>query len=56
MLRALFFEYPEDRTSWTVEDQYLFGTDLLVAPLLEEARRSRTRASRRARAGSTGTR
>lgn len=36
MLRTLFFEYPEDRTSWLVEDQYLLGTDLLVAPLLEE--------------------
>jgi alpha-D-xyloside xylohydrolase len=38
MLRTLFFEYPEDRTSWLVEDQYLFGTDILVAPLVEEAR------------------
>lgn len=38
MLRALFFEYPEDRTSWTVEDQYLFDADILVAPLIEEAR------------------
>jgi alpha-D-xyloside xylohydrolase len=38
MLRTLFFEYPEDRTSWLVEDEYLFGTDLLVAPLMEEAR------------------
>ena len=37
MLRALFFEYPEDSTSWLIEDQYLFGTDLLVAPLMEEA-------------------
>jgi len=37
MLRALFFEYPEDPTSWTVEDEYLFGSDLLVAPLFEEA-------------------
>jgi alpha-D-xyloside xylohydrolase len=36
MLRTLFFEYPEDRTSWLVEDQYLFGTDLLVAPLMED--------------------
>jgi alpha-D-xyloside xylohydrolase len=33
----LFFEYPEDPTSWLIEDQYLFGTDLLVAPLMEEA-------------------
>lgn len=38
MLRTLFFEFPDDRTSWLVEDEYLFGTDLLVAPLFEEAR------------------
>ena len=37
MLRTLFFEYPEDPTSWFIEDQYLFGTDILVAPLLEGA-------------------
>jgi alpha-D-xyloside xylohydrolase len=37
MLRALFFEYPGDPTSWLIEDQYLLGTDILVAPLMEEA-------------------
>ena len=36
MLRTLFFEYPEDPTSWSIEDQYLFGTDFLVAPLMED--------------------
>jgi alpha-D-xyloside xylohydrolase len=36
MLRALFFEYPGDPTSWTIEDQYFLGTDLLVAPLMED--------------------
>jgi alpha-D-xyloside xylohydrolase len=36
MLRTLFFEYPEDPTSWQVEDEYLFGESLLVAPLFEE--------------------
>jgi alpha-D-xyloside xylohydrolase len=35
MLRSLFFEYPDDATSWLIEDEYLFGSDLLVAPLLE---------------------
>jgi len=35
MLRALFVEFPEDPGSWTVEDEYLFGSDILVAPLLE---------------------
>jgi alpha-D-xyloside xylohydrolase len=37
MLRSLFFEYPEDPTSWLIEDQYLFGTDVLVAPLMRES-------------------
>jgi alpha-D-xyloside xylohydrolase len=35
MLRTLFFEYPEDPTSWTVDDEYMFGSSLLVAPLME---------------------
>jgi alpha-D-xyloside xylohydrolase len=35
MLRALFVEYPDDPGSWLVEDEYLLGSDILVAPLLE---------------------
>ena len=35
MLRALFVEYPDDPGAWLVEDEYLFGSDLLVAPLFE---------------------
>jgi alpha-D-xyloside xylohydrolase len=35
MVRALFVEYPEDAGSWLVEDEYLFGSDILVAPLFE---------------------
>ena len=41
MLRALFVEFPEDPGSWGVEDEYLFGSDILVAPLLEGGTRSR---------------
>jgi alpha-D-xyloside xylohydrolase len=33
MLRTLFFEFPNDPASWLIEDQYMFGSDLLVAPL-----------------------
>jgi len=36
MVRTLFFEYPEDPTSWLIENQYMFGEDILVAPLLED--------------------
>lgn len=35
MLRALFVEFPNDPGSWLVDDQYLFGSDMLVAPLFE---------------------
>jgi alpha-D-xyloside xylohydrolase len=38
MLRTLFFEYPEDRNSWTIDDEYMFGSSLLVAPMMEEAK------------------
>jgi alpha-D-xyloside xylohydrolase len=37
MLRTLFFEYPEDPTSWLIDDQYMFGSDMLVAPLIESS-------------------
>ncbi len=36
VLRGLFIDYPEDPVCWMTEDAYLFGDDLLVAPLLSE--------------------
>lgn len=36
MLRALFVEFPEDPGSWLVDDQYLLGSDMLVAPMFED--------------------
>jgi len=35
MVRALLVEYPDDPGAWGVDDEYLFGSDLLVAPLME---------------------
>jgi alpha-D-xyloside xylohydrolase len=35
VLRALFIEFPDDPGVWTVEDEYMFGSDILVAPMLE---------------------
>ena len=34
--RPLFLHYPEDRALWTLQDQFLYGADLLVAPVIEE--------------------
>ena len=36
MVRALLVEYPDDPAVWTIDDEYLFGSDILVAPLMEE--------------------
>ena len=38
MVRALFVEYSDDPGSWLVDDEYLFGTDMLVAPLFEDVK------------------
>ena len=35
MVRAMFIEYPDDPVAWMVEDQYLFGSDILVAPIFD---------------------
>lgn len=35
MVRALLVEFPHDPGAWLVEDEYMFGSQLLVAPLLE---------------------
>lgn len=37
LLRGMFIDYPEDPLAWTVEDAYLFGDDMLVAPLLSDS-------------------
>lgn len=42
MLRALFVEFPDDPGAWKVEDEYLFGSQILVAPLLESGMTART--------------
>lgn len=36
MLRALLVEFPDDPGAWNVEDEYMFGNDILVAPMLED--------------------
>lgn len=40
-MRPIFYDFPKDRSAWNVEDQYMFGPDLLVAPVLHEGERTR---------------
>ena len=34
LMRAMFYEFPEDPRCWELSDQYMFGPDYLVAPVL----------------------
>src|SRR5258705_320431 len=40
-MRPLFLEFPADPAAWEVEDQFLLGPDLLVAPVTELGARGR---------------
>ncbi|MCI8489269.1 MAG: DUF4968 domain-containing protein [Lachnospiraceae bacterium] len=35
VMRTMFYEFPEDEICWTLEDEYMYGDRLLVAPVLE---------------------
>ncbi len=41
IFRPLFYDFPADARAWNVEDIYMFGPDVLVAPILFEGQRSR---------------
>ena len=35
VMRPLFYDFSGDKACWSVEDSYMFGPDLLVAPVME---------------------
>jgi alpha-D-xyloside xylohydrolase len=37
----MFFDFADDPKAWEIEDQYMFGPDILVAPVVELGARSR---------------
>jgi alpha-D-xyloside xylohydrolase len=41
LMRPLFLEFPDDPPAYQIDDAFMFGPDLLVAPVLEEGARSR---------------
>jgi alpha-D-xyloside xylohydrolase len=36
VIRPLFYDFPEQEKCWSIEDEYMFGPDILVAPVLYE--------------------
>jgi len=43
IMRALYLEYPEDRNVRYIDDEYLFGDSLLVAPVLKSLSKTNIR-------------
>ncbi len=41
LLRTMFYEFPDDPHCWELEDQYMFGGQYLVAPILHAGQRER---------------
>ena len=33
VMRAIFYEFPQDDECWDITDSYMFGSDILVAPI-----------------------
>ncbi|MFD4548563.1 TIM-barrel domain-containing protein [Streptomyces sp. NPDC058466] len=42
MIRPLFLEFPADQQAWDIEDEFLCGPDLLIAPVTRLGDRRRT--------------
>ena len=36
LIRGMFYEFPEDPICWDIKDQYMYGADILVAPVCHE--------------------
>ena len=41
LMRTMFYEFPEDEKCWNLRDQYMFGNEYLVAPVLKPGLKER---------------
>lgn len=39
IVRPMFFEYPEDETCYTLDEQYMFGDDIIFAPVVNRGQK-----------------
>ena len=40
-MRPMFFDFPKDENCYRLSDQYMFGKDILFAPILEQGQTER---------------
>ena len=41
IMRPTFYAFPDDPECYTLDDQYMFGSDILFAPIMERGQTSR---------------
>ena len=41
VMRTMFYEFPDDAKCWQIKDQYMFGSEYLVAPIIKLGARER---------------
>lgn len=41
LMRPMFYAYPEDKICYTLDDEYMFGSEILFAPITEEGQTER---------------
>ena len=42
VMRPMFFDFPEDAVCWTLGEQYMFGDDILFAPVVHRGQTVKT--------------
>jgi oligosaccharide 4-alpha-D-glucosyltransferase len=40
IVRPLFFDYPDEQETYSISAEYMFGPDLLIAPVIEQGQRT----------------
>lgn len=41
IMRPLFYDFPQDKNVWNINNQYMFGPDIMIAPILYEKLKER---------------
>lgn len=41
VMRPLFYDFPKENTTWEIDDEYMFGDSILVAPILSPSTQER---------------
>ncbi|MDO4943949.1 MAG: glycoside hydrolase family 31 protein [Ruminococcus sp.] len=42
IMRPIFFDFPQDKKAWDIEDEYMFGSDILAAPVTDAGAQDKT--------------